>query len=172
MNMMRMGNLTALAAAAGLWASASHAEEIPVPELEFVFEETVLLADKITVGKTPYGERFISPIIGGPVSGKITGEIVPDGWDWQLLRDDGCFTLEADYMIRTDDGVIINVLNEATRCLPTDGSPPGLTYTHPKLEAPMGKYDWINKATFISAVDSIRIDDKPAVHIRFYRIKQ
>jgi hypothetical protein len=142
----------------------------PPPELEFVFEELVTLDAAIRVGETPLGTRTIIPITGGTFEGpEIAGTIIPGGWDWQLLRADGCTELVADYMIRTDDGVIINVINEGVVCPPRDGEPSPVR-THPKFEAPIGKYDWLNRGTFIGALVVAGDAEGPAVRIRFYRV--
>src|SRR5690606_37837396 len=80
-------------------------EQPPAPRLEFAFEEIVTLGQAIPVGETPLGKRTIIPITGGTFEGPgLKGTIIPGAWDWQLTRADGCTEVEADYMIRTDDG--------------------------------------------------------------------
>ena len=144
----------------------------PVPSLEYAFEETVTLAPGIAVGRTSLGERNIVPITGGTFEGKgLRGTILPGGWDWQLTRPDGCLQIKADYMIRTDDGVVINVVNEGVGCLNEPGGDAGLLRTVPVFEAPIGKYDWLNKSAFIGTLERAGTPDKPAVRIRFYRVR-
>src|SRR5579872_7256056 len=83
------------------------------PRLEFVFEEIVALGPGVHLGATPWGERNMIPITGGSFSGpRIKGKVLSGGWDWQLTTQTGCFKIQADYMIQTDDGVIINVVNK------------------------------------------------------------
>ncbi|MFM2371199.1 MAG: hypothetical protein RIS85_921 [Pseudomonadota bacterium] len=140
------------------------------PSLEFVFEETVTLAADITPGKTPLGGRNIIPITGGHFEGPgIKGTILPGGWDWQLVRPDNCLQIKADYFLKTDDGVVINVVNSGVACAPVDGKPSPVR-THPVFEAPMGKYDWLNRQTFIGTLVP-STDKGPAVRIRFYRVR-
>ena len=87
-------------------ATAAAQDEPQPPTFAFAFEEIVTLGEAVPVGDTPRGKRNIIPITGGTFSGPdIKGTIVPGGWDWQLTRADGCTEIEADYMIRTDDGV-------------------------------------------------------------------
>ena len=75
-----------------------------------VLEEQVTLAADIPVGQTPIGKRNIVPITGGTFEGPgLRGKIMPGGWDWQLTHPSGCFDLHADYMIQTDDGVIMGI---------------------------------------------------------------
>jgi hypothetical protein len=90
----------------------------PAPQLEFMFEAEVLLAPRVDVGGTAFGQRGYIPIIGGTFSGPaIKGKVVPGGWDWQLQTSAGCSSLHADYFLQTDDGVMFNVVNHGQFCL-------------------------------------------------------
>ncbi len=151
-------------------ASGAAAAEAEAPRLEYAFEELVTLAPGTNVGTTPMGERTIIPITGGTFSGPgLSGTIVPGGWDWQLRRSDGCTSIKADYMLRTDDGIIINVVNTGVLCRDPDG---GFVpaRTHPVFEAPLGKYDWLGKSAFIGTLEPATAPDGgPAVRIKFYK---
>jgi hypothetical protein len=138
-------------------------------QLRFVFEEQVTLAPDVAVGETPMGKRNIVPITGGTFSGPgLQGRIMPGGWDWQLQNPGGCWELHADYMIQTDDGVIIHVVNQGDLCSNTANRKDAL-FTTPVFEAPKGKYDWLNGGVFVGTVEGMKIDGKPAVRIRFYK---
>lgn len=142
---------------------------IETPKLEFVFEELVTLGPSEHPGKTPFGERNIVPITGGTVAGpKIKGTVMPGGWDWQLSAG-GCNRLKADYMIRTDDGVIINVLNQATMC-DVNSTPSSIIMTSPVFEAPLGRYQWLNGGVYVGALQVTTFEGKQAVRIRFYKV--
>ncbi|SMC96092.1 DUF3237 domain-containing protein [Novosphingobium sp. B1] len=156
--------LTALALAAPITA---HAAE---PTLEFAFEETVMLDADVLVGATSVGTRNIVPITGGTFEGpRIRGTIMGGGWDWQLRRADGCLQIKADYMLRTDDGAVINVVNTGVSCRAKD--PKAVVRTHPVFEAPQGKYDWLSQGCFVGTLDPVSLPDgKRAVRIRFYRV--
>jgi hypothetical protein len=144
-------------------------DEPQPPRLEFAFEEIVTLGQAIPVGETPLGRRNIVPITGGTFSGPgIEGTIIAGGWDWQLIRSDGCTEIEADYMIRTDDGVVINVVNVGALCPPEAGAMTPAK-THPRFEAPKGKYDWLNRSAFIGTLEIAPGGRGPAVRIRFYK---
>ena len=139
------------------------------PRMEFVYEETVTLGSSIHPGATPFGERNIVPITGGTFTGpRLHGKILPGGWDWQLASKSGCFFLQANYMIQTDDGAVINVDNRGRSC-PKDPAHPGPIYTTPVFEAPLGPYQWLNGGAYVGTIDVISVDGKPAVHIRFFR---
>lgn len=167
-------SLFAFATGGGITFSAENSTApaaSPDPTLEFAFEENVTLAQGIQVGKTALGGRNIIPITGGTFEGpKIHGTIMPGGWDWQLVRADGCVYIKADYMIKTDDGVIINVLNQGTACRDENGTSMPVR-TQPVFEPPLGKYEWLGKATFIGTLVPSTGDAGPAVKIRFYQVK-
>jgi hypothetical protein len=151
-------------------ATALPAQEPAAPALEFAFEATVLLGPAVRVGKTALGERTIIPIIGGTFKGPaIAGTVVPGGWDWQLRRADGCSQVKADYMIRTDDGAVINVVNTGVLCPGTDGRL-GAVRTHPVFEPPVGKYAWLGQSAFIGTLEVAGSAGKPAVRLRFYKV--
>ena len=141
------------------------------PRLEFAFEEIVTLGEAVVPGKTPYGSRNMIPITGGTFEGPgIKGTIVPGGWDWQLVRNDGCIDVKADYMLKTDDGVIINVVNTGALCMPKAGETPRPARTQPRFEAPLGKYQWLGQTAFIGTLEGAKgPNGEPAVKIRFYK---
>jgi hypothetical protein len=156
-----------------LLVALSTPAEAPLPRLEFAFSELVTLAPDVTPGRTAYGERNIVPITGGTFEGPgIRGTILPGGWDWQLRRADGCLDIKADYMIRTNDGVVINVVNKGALCRPAAGAPPAPGYTSPVFEAPTGRYDWLSKNAFVGTLEpSTASDGSRAVKISFFRVR-
>ena len=148
-----------------------------LPRAEFVFEERATLSSAVVLGETPFGQRQYIPITGGKVVGpKLNAELIPGGWDYQLRTPGGCQSLSADYFLRTNDGVVIHVLNEAFNC--GQGSPGERSYARPRFEAPKGKYDWLTNGTFVGTID---VETSPgaagappkleAVRIRFYQLK-
>ncbi len=151
--------------------AASNAPE-DSPKLDFVYEEVVTLGEALHPGETPWGERNIVPITGGTFAGpNIKGKILPGGWDWQLASKSGCHQIKADYMIQTDDGVIINVLNKGTFC-PGKSEKSSRLLTGPVFEAPLGKYDWLNDGVYVGTLQgTTTVDGKPAVRIRFYKAR-
>ncbi len=166
--------LTLLVTVSGLQKTAFAApSDSLTPQLEFIFEETVLLGDGVGAGTTPLGDRFIIPITGGTFEGPgdgagLKGTVRPGGWDWQLKRADGCVWAMADYMLQTDDGAVINVRNQGPMCPGRDDQPVLLT---PLFEAPLGRYGWLNQSAFVARLVVVTSDGKPAVRIRFYRVR-
>ena len=174
-----MDRLRLFAALAGVFLSASFpaasafgqtpAPAAHAPQLRFVYEEQVTLADDIHVGETPIGRRNIVPITGGTFEGPgLRGKILPGGWDWQLTNASGCFDLHADYMIQTEDNVIIHVVNQGGVCPNSTGKKDAILTT-PVFEAPKGKYDWLNGGAYVGTVEGMTIDGKRAVRIRFFK---
>jgi len=91
------------------------------PSLERLFRAVVEIAAPLSVGVTPRGERRIIPITGGRFEGpKLTGDVLPGGADWQLVRPDGTALLEARYTLRTRDGALVYVRNRGVRTGPPD----------------------------------------------------
>ncbi len=153
-----------------LLLTATATAEPPPPALEFAFEEIVTLGPDIPVGRTALGMRNIVPITGGTFAGSgLKGTILGGSWDWQLLRADGCRQIKADYMLRTDDGAVINVVNTAVSCRAANPAAP--VRTHPLFEPPLGKYQWLGQTTFIGTLDPIALPGGArAVRIRFYKV--
>ena len=70
----------------------------------------------VTLGPGPYGERRYVPLGGGTVRGpELNGTLVEGGVDWQINRGDGVLDLAAHYVIRTDDGALVEVQSQGLR---------------------------------------------------------
>lgn len=99
-------------------------------------------------GDVPNGTRIIIPITGGYVEGKIEGNIISGGADYQLIDTvSGRCELDAIYTIKTQDSNYINVRNIGISISDTCCS---YFVTTPRFEAPKkSKYNWINDRIFI-----------------------
>jgi hypothetical protein len=146
-----------------------------VPRFEFVYECDATLSPALEFGKTLEGQRRIIPITGGTVRGpRIRGEVLSGGADWNLQRSDGAGSVEADYYLKTDDGVLIRVVNKgvgAAAQQPAASEAPErfFMFTTPSFEAPVGKYDWMNRSVFVATLGA-RKDVRNAVLIRVFRV--
>ena len=70
----------------------------------------------VTLGAAPLGERRYVPLGGGSVRGpELNGTLVEGGVDWQVARSDGALEIAAHYVIRADDGALIEVRSEGLR---------------------------------------------------------
>ena len=132
---------------------------------EYAFTIEATISGAIEMGPSADGTRRSIPITGGSFSGDgLMGEIVPGGADYQLTRADGTTYIRAIYMLKTDGGALINVVNEGYIVPPGIRENKALYFrTTPHFTAPNGKYSWLNSTVFISA---IRFDAaKPGVVI-------
>ena len=74
-----------------------------------------------SLGRTPYGERRVTGILGGTVHGpKLTGRILPGGADWQIIRSDGAADIKARYTIESEVGALVMVTSEGLHYGPAD----------------------------------------------------
>lgn len=146
-----------------------------VPKFEFVYECEATLEPALEMGKTVEGQRRIIPITGGSVRGpKIRAELLHGGWDWNLSRSDGAGSVDAAYYMKTDDGILIRIVNKGVGGggPPTAPSTDGerfFMFTHPEFEAPAGKYDWLNRSMFVGTLGARR-DAHNAVLIRVFQV--
>jgi hypothetical protein len=132
------------------------AQDAPAPTLatEYAFTIEAAISEAMPMGTSIDGERRSIPITGGSVNGaQINGDVIPGGADYQVTRSDGTTLLRAVYMIRTDDGALINVVNEGYIVPPGTRDNAALYFrTSPQFTAPTGKYGWLNNTVFVSAI--------------------
>jgi Protein of unknown function (DUF3237) len=75
----------------------------------------------VNLGMAKHGERRYVALLGGTVRGpELNGSIVPGGVDWQVNRADGALDIAAHYVIRTEDGALIEVQSDGLRHGPPD----------------------------------------------------
>lgn len=130
-------------------------------ELKECFRATVTLSPSLDVGPVPTGFRRVIPIVGGRFEGeRLRATVLPVGADWNLVQPNGIVYLSARYLLQTDDGALISILNEgwsrtdnevmqaimANRPYPTEG---WYTVTHPRFEAADPRYHWLNDTVFV-----------------------
>ena len=67
-------------------------------------------------GPAKHGERRFVPLGGGTVAGpELSGTLVEGGIDWQVQRADGVTNISAHYVIRTEDGALVEVQSDGMR---------------------------------------------------------
>jgi Protein of unknown function (DUF3237). len=140
---------------------------------EFVWEAKVKIANMISVGDSKRGIRRVIPITGGTFAGvKIKGEVLPGGEDSQLVRPDGDTELNARYLLKTDDGYVIQVTNKAL--MHTDAKTNAFYCKSVlDLEAPQNSpYDYLNHAVFIGTlkIPELKLGEDPYVIIGVYKL--
>lgn len=161
-------------------AAVTEAQETPAPpELEFVFEVRAEVADPLVVGELPNGTRRIIDITGGTLEGPgISGEIIPGGADWQMIRrEDGFTDVDARYTIRTDSGSYIYVQNIGIRHAPPEvmrrlnaGETVDQSEIYfravPKFETGDPELEWLMRSIFVCTGERY----PNGVIIRFFRV--
>ena len=131
------------------------------PGLRFAFAIKAKVAPIQDLGQTARGHRRIIDILGGEVHGpRLTGEILPGGADWQIVRPDGTIEVVARYTIKSKDGDTIYVQNDGLRVATPDvlarmtrGEllPPDAYYfrTSPRFETAAPALKWLERALFV-----------------------
>jgi hypothetical protein len=190
MRSSRSGSIVIVAlAAATMFLSAAQdlnpkAAAMPTPpRLEFVFELKAHVEAPIKVGVTAGRERRIIPIgegtFEGPgIDGKgIRGKVQPGGADYQVIQPDGFTELEARYILETDQGELIYVVNRGMRHAPPEviaklnaGEAVDQSQIYfrvvPTFETSSPRLQWLTRTLFVSTGE--RYPD--GVLIRFYRL--
>ena len=121
---MMVDRRAAMAAGATLPLSGSSAAAAAVPaappalSAEPWLRVEVQVAPPLLFGRSEGAERRCVPLLGGTVSGRVTGTVLPGGTDWQRVRPDGTTELEAHYAIRTDRGEMIEARASGIRSGP------------------------------------------------------
>lgn len=107
------------------------------------------------------GQRRIIPIIGGRVSGpRVNGTILPGGADWMTITHDGVALMDARYALETDDGAIVEVIDQGYRHGPEavmqslaagDAVLPDAYYMRSsvRLESGHPAYAFVNRMVFV-----------------------
>jgi len=167
----------ALLATPSIVMAADPAPAFETPSVEHVLTVRASVDAMVSMGKTPEGERRVVPITGGTFEGTgpaegIKGTIMPGGEDWQLIRDDGVMQLDARYWLRTEDGAIIRVSNQVLSTIPPKDQPGTKRYMRSsvKFEAPIGKYEWLNKAIFVGTIMPDMSQKPPVIVLRFFKV--
>lgn len=142
------------------------------PGLEFVLEARITVAPGIELGRSSHGDRRIVPITGGTFHGpRLAGTVLDEGEDTQLLRPDGVKEISARYVLLTEDGVRIYVVNSGL-IAPAVAHDPQEAYkrTTPRFDAPLGSpYSWLNQAVFVGTLHRLPTREH-AVVLRFFKV--
>ena len=70
----------------------------------------------VSLGAAPGGERRYVALGAGTGEGpELNGSIIEGGIDWQTLRVDGVLEINAHYVIRSEDGALIEVTSSGLR---------------------------------------------------------
>ncbi len=139
--------------------------EPPKPRLEFMARfEVNLDAPVLELGQIEgFGKRRIIPITGGKFAGpRLSGTILNNGADWQMVSADGVAYLDTRYALKTEDGALIYIQTRGFRYGPAEvmaevakGNPvdPNKYYFRVSIQFETGsaRYGWLNRAIGIGA---------------------
>jgi Protein of unknown function (DUF3237) len=172
-------SLLVLLASVQLMAVSRAAEPVPLLKTEFAFVTHVTTGPAVVAEPTPQGATRYVPILGGTVAGPGLKATILAGADLQVIRADGVIDIEAHYMMKTDDDVIISVVNRGlrhgppavmARLLKGEIVPRDQYYfrTVSQLQAPLGsRYEHLNKALFIATAER----EAGGAALYFYRLQ-
>lgn len=152
--------------------------DIATPSLLPVADLRVRIAEPLEIGRIAGNLRRVIPIASGEVLGpRIRGKVLPGGADYQIIRSDGVTDLEARYVIQTDEGHLIYVMNSGVRFGPPELMEklrlgelvdPALIYfrTTPRFETAAPGYEWLMQHLFLCS--GARFPDR--VEMRFFQV--
>ena len=115
-----------MAPAAALIAASCGPRLLPLPAMTLPFPPAPArvpmtrvrceVGTLVSLGEAKHGERRYVPLGGGTVVGpELNGTLVEGGVDWQVNRADGALEIAAHYVIRTDDGALVEVQSDGLR---------------------------------------------------------
>lgn len=145
-------------------------KEMAMLSAEHIMDLEVYCTPANIVGKSDMGYFRSIPIVGGTVSGKISGKILP-GFDWNTCyggetdADSTTKNMEARYLIQTDDDTIIAIHNRVFEDLT---KPRRTVVCTPYFTAPEGKYQWLNTGVKVGILTSGPKDGMFVVNIKVY----
>jgi len=65
-------------------------------------------AGVLPIGATVAGSRAIAPITAGRFEGeRLSGEVLPGGQDWFVVREDGTLAIDVRLTLRAEDGALL-----------------------------------------------------------------
>lgn len=153
---------------------------IPIPLLQPVMTITALIAEGEVLGRCVEGFRVNYSIIGGHFSGPLLqGDVLPGGADWFVLRQDGVGDLDARYVLRTQEGVLINIHNTGQLTMTARGREleaqgiwpiPACEYScscTPRFQVAEGPLSWLTQHAFVGWVQYPSANE---VLIQLYRL--
>lgn len=125
---------------------------------EFTFN--VQVADRLSIGDGPIGERAIFEVLGGEVTGeRIRGRML-GGADWALIGADGFLRIDSRSQIETHDGANLYLqyrgllgLNDTLAAALRNGVGTEFgeqyCYINVRIETGDERYRWVNTTFFV-----------------------
>lgn len=136
--------------------------DLKAPELRPFCTLEVEAGPVRNLGMGRLGQRRIIPIAGGRVSGpRLGGRILSGGADWMTISHEGVSLLDARYAFETDDGAIIEMVDQGyrhgpeavmKRLLAGESVSPDAYYMRStvRLETGAPAYAYVNRMVFVA----------------------
>jgi len=147
--------------------------ELPPPSLVPFCTLRVELGPVHDVGPVRAGQRRVVPVLGGSVTGRLEGRVLPGGADWLTVTADGVAEMDARYLLVTADGALVEVVNQGARHGPPEvmarlaaGEPVDpASYSMlstARLESGHPAYRWLNRLVLVGTgareADTVQVD--------------
>ncbi|PZT71287.1 DUF3237 domain-containing protein [Streptomyces sp. SW4] len=149
------------------------------PALDFAFEIRAQVSETLHIGHGDGEVTEFTPIVGGTVDGpRLRWEVLAGGGDWSSTRGRVC-ELEARYLVRADDGAVIDIVNRGYyRPAPDapDQYDDGLKVTEtghyyrtsPAFRTDAPAHRWLAETVFVGLA---RPEGEDVVAIRMYAVR-
>ena len=167
-----------MATTPSLDSTAAVADPLAAPALALFANLEVEVGTPIEIGKVAAGVRRVIPIVGGRCTGRgFSARVLPGGADFQLVTSATTARLEARYVLETDGGERIYVVNDAIRSAPAAvtarllrGEPvdPADVYFRclPRFETSAASLAWIAERVFVG----VGVRRPSVVEMRFFEV--
>ncbi len=151
---------------------------VPSFGARLVWNAVVDIGERVAMGRSPLGERFMIPIVGGTFWGgegfdALHGSVLRGGADRQLWRADGVRELHALYEMRTHDGAVLTIDNRVLIDDPANGTGrDGTRYAVSaiRVTAPEGPHAWLSRRVFVGSLQPL-MPQRQAVLIRGFVVE-
>ncbi|MGW0561505.1 DUF3237 domain-containing protein [Streptomyces sp. NPDC003016] len=149
------------------------------PALVFAFEIRAHVTETLHIGHGDGETTEFTPITGGSVEGPLLrGQVLAGGGDWSSTRGEVC-ELDARYLIRADDGAVIDIVNRGYYRPKSDSpdqydgdlqvSETGHYYrTSPVFRTDAPAHRWLAETVFVGLA---RPEGEDVVAIRMYAVR-
>lgn len=139
-------------------------------EVSLMAEEVLKIHVRCTpgleVGKSKDGLLCVIPIVGGSFEGKISGQVISGGADWNTRKSRGAHVF-AKYLLQAEDGEYIAIENAGVI---SDDAEDVKIKTVPSFTArEEGPYAWLNYGVYVGSLESTK--EEGMVEITIYRMK-
>lgn len=132
-----------------------------LPSLSLVWRAVVDVGDRVDLGPSRGGQRYLIPITGGrfhagPAGEGLSGIVLGGGADRQFLRADGVKELDALYEMQCEDGTLITVRNRVV--IDEQVQPQRYAMSVIQAQVDSTRFDWLNRRVLVGTLTSARPD--------------